>query len=56
MYNDSTIKELFEQYEVNGHSIFSSELEIIEMLLGNFIHEDKIHRRILSIITKDIAS
>lgn len=55
-YNHSTIKELFEDYEIRaGVRLFSSEEEIIELLFGNYIHENKLHKRILSKITKDIA-
>jgi hypothetical protein len=54
-YNNTTIKELLGNYEINGKNLFNSEHEIIEMLLGNFIHENKLHKRILSKLTKDIA-
>ncbi|RZK04183.1 MAG: hypothetical protein EOO43_22715 [Flavobacterium sp.] len=56
IYNNSTIKDLFEDYEVrHGVKLFSSEQEIIELIFGNYIHERKLHKRILSKITKDIA-
>lgn len=56
IYNNSTIKELMEDYEIEpGKKLFSSEGEIIELLLGNYIYENKLHKRILSKLTKDIA-
>ncbi len=55
-YNTTTIKELFKDYEIRpGVKLFSSESEIIELLFGNYIQENKLHKRILSKITKDIA-
>lgn len=56
IYNNSAIKELFEEYEVRGVKLFSSETEIIELLLGTYIHEDRLHKRLLTKLTKDISN
>ena len=56
IYNHSAIKELLEDYEVSaGVKLFKSEGEVIELILGNYINANKLHKRILSKLTKDIA-
>ena len=56
IYNTSTLKDLLEDYEIApGQKLFSSEKEILELLLGNYLHQDKLHKRILSKLTRDIA-
>ncbi|MBS1917916.1 MAG: HNH endonuclease [Bacteroidetes bacterium] len=57
IYNDSEINELLRDYEITpGKKLFSSEGEIIELFLGNYIHESRLHKRILSKLTKDIGN
>jgi len=48
------IKELFEEFEVDGIKLFNDEPEIIELLVGNYISEKDFHKRILSKLAKDI--
>ncbi len=36
--------------------IFSSKEEIIEMLFGNYLREEKLHERVLAKLTKNIAN
>jgi hypothetical protein len=54
-YNNAKVDELFRDFSVGSKSIFNSKREIVEMLLGNYIHEDHLNRRILSKLTKDMA-
>ncbi|HET6989965.1 MAG TPA: hypothetical protein VFJ43_01520 [Bacteroidia bacterium] len=54
-YNNTSIKELLDSYTSDGKKLFQSEGEIIELILGNYIHESRLHKRILSKLTKDIA-
>lgn len=54
-YNNTTIKELFEGYKPRGHSLFSSEAEIIELLMGNRMTVEKLHERIFSKLTRDVC-
>jgi hypothetical protein len=55
-YTHSTIREFIEAYTVGGRQLFNNEGEIVELLLGNYVHENKLHKRVLSKITKDIAN
>lgn len=55
MYSVSAIRELFEQYEVDGNRIFKSEQEILEMIMGNYLQRDSMHKRILSKLSRDIV-
>lgn len=54
-YNNTTIKELFESYQPGGHSLFSSEAEIIELLMGNRMTVERLHERIFSKLTRDVC-
>ncbi|WP_247236438.1 hypothetical protein [Telluribacter sp. SYSU D00476] len=51
VYSESKVEELYTNY----NSIFNSKEEVIEFVLGNYIHADMLHKRILSKLTKDIA-
>lgn len=55
IYNNSTIEALFTSFDIGGHNIFSSPAEIKELIMGNVLHPDRFHKRILSKLTKDIA-
>jgi hypothetical protein len=54
LYNESKLNELLIVFEVNGHKLFDSKEEIIDMIFGDYIHEDKLHTRILSKLTRDV--
>ncbi|GAB4053015.1 hypothetical protein [Spirosoma litoris] len=57
LYTDTKIQELIEQFhKANGEKVFSSKEEIIEMLFGNHLREEKLHKRVLSKLTKNIAN
>ncbi|KPH13389.1 hypothetical protein [Chryseobacterium sp. ERMR1:04] len=55
VYNNSTIEALFTSFDIGGHNLFASPAEIKELIMGNFLHPDRFHKRILSKLTKDIA-
>nr|WP_067060010.1 hypothetical protein [Mucilaginibacter sp. L294] len=55
VYNNSTIESLFTSFEIGGKKIFSSEAEIKELVLGNVLHPDRFHKKILSKLAKDVA-
>jgi hypothetical protein len=55
VYNNSAIEALFTSFKIGGKNIFISEAEIKELIMGNFMHPDRFHKRILSKLTKDIA-
>ncbi|RRJ90730.1 hypothetical protein [Flavobacterium macacae] len=54
-YNKSTVEALFTSFQIGNENIFKSESEIKELILGNYMHPDNFHKRILSKLTKDIA-
>lgn len=54
-YNHSTVENLFTSFVVGGQNIFVSESEIKELVMGNYMHPDRFHKRIFSKLTKDIA-
>ncbi len=54
-YNNSTIEDLFTAFKIGSKSIFTSKGEIKELIMGNYLHPDNFHRKILAKITKDIA-
>ena len=54
-YNHTAIKDLFENYQPKGHSLFSSEAEIIELIMGNRMTVERLHERIFSKLTRDIC-
>lgn len=57
LYSDTKIKELIDEFhDLNGSKIFSSKEEIIEMLFGNHLREEKLHERVLAKLTKNIAN
>lgn len=55
MYNETAIKNLFKSFKVNDNYIFASESEVKELIMGNYLHPDHFHKRILSKLTRDIA-
>jgi hypothetical protein len=55
LYNYSKIRELLLGYQPGGHQLFSSENEILELLMSNLMDEDQMHRRIFSKLTRDIC-
>ena len=55
VYNNSTIEALFTSFKIGTESIFKTESEVKELILGNYMHPDNFHKRILSKLTKDIA-
>jgi len=55
VYNDLALGNLFRTFKKDGHSIFNSESEIKELVMGNYMHPDRFHKRILSKLTTDIA-
>ena len=55
IYNQESLEQLFTSFNINGHSIFKSTVEIKELIIGNYLEEGKLHKRILSKLTKDIA-
>jgi hypothetical protein len=57
LYTDTKIQELIEQFHAaNGSKVFSSKEEIIEMMFGNHLREEKLHERVLAKLTKNIAN
>lgn len=56
IYNESKLDELLSDFEINGHKLFSSKQEILDMVFGDYIHDDKLHTRILSKLTRDILT
>lgn len=57
LYTDSKINELINNFHgANGIKLFSSKEEIIEMLFGNYLREEKLHERVLAKLTKNIAN
>lgn len=57
LYTDTKISELINEFHRhNGTKVFSSKEEVIEMLFGNHLREEKLHERVLSKLTKNIAN
>ncbi len=54
-YNKSKINELHKFKTQAGTSLFSSKEEVLEFALGNFINEEKIGKRVLAKLTRDLA-
>ncbi len=54
-YNNSTIENLFTSFKIGTDSIFTSKKEIKELIMGNYLHPENFHRKILAKITKDVA-
>ncbi|MET6999453.1 hypothetical protein [Chitinophaga defluvii] len=55
VYNKTAIENIFKAFNFGGHSIFTSTSEIKELVMGNYLHADHFHKRILSKMTADIA-
>lgn len=57
LYTDTKIKELIDEFHgLHGLKIFSSKEEIVEMLFGNHLREEKLHERVLAKLTKNVAN
>lgn len=57
LYTDSKLNELMNDFnESSGMKLFSSKEEIIEMLYGNYMREDRLHEQVLAKLTKNIAN
>ncbi|OMP80116.1 hypothetical protein [[Flexibacter] sp. ATCC 35208] len=54
-YNNQAVENLYSGLVINGKPIFTSPAEIKELVMGNYLHPDSFHKRILSKLTKDIA-
>lgn len=54
-YNNTAIEDLFTSFKIGTKSIFKSEAEVKELVMGNYLEADSFHKRILSKLTKDIA-
>jgi len=54
-YNKSTIEDLFTSFKIGTKPIFTSVSEIKELVIGNYMHPDHLHKRILSKVAKDIS-
>lgn len=55
IYCNTTISDLYQSFKIGKKSIFSSELEIKELIVGNFLNPDNFHQRIHSKLVRDIA-
>lgn len=55
IYCNSTIKDLYETFEIKGKKIFTSEQEIKELVIGNYLDLLNSHKRIHSKLVRDIA-
>lgn len=55
IYCNTAISDLYKSFKVGTKSIFSSELEIKELIVGNFLNPDNFHQRIHSKLVRDIA-
>ncbi|MBT1695920.1 hypothetical protein KK083_03465 [Fulvivirgaceae bacterium PWU4] len=55
VYNKTAIENLFTSFKIGNHLIFKSESEVKELIMGNYLHPNNFHKRILSKLTKDIA-
>jgi hypothetical protein len=57
LYTNSKLNELIDVFRgENNIKLFNSKEEIIEMLFGNYIREEKLHERVLAKLTKNIAN
>ncbi len=55
IYNQTAIENLFTAFKIGNDFIFKSPSEVKELVMGNYLHPDNFHKRILSKLTKDIA-
>lgn len=55
IYNNTAIAELYNTFKINGKSIFNSELEIKELIVGNYLSISDSHKRIHTKLVRDIA-
>lgn len=54
-YNEDKLRQLKEFKTEIGNKLFSSNEEVLEFVLGNYIRQDKLGDRVLAKLTKDIA-
>jgi len=52
IYNESRIDELYREYE---GTLFNSREDVIQMIVSNYIDDEKLDKRVLSKLTKDIC-
>ncbi|MDR3712347.1 MAG: hypothetical protein P4L51_06000 [Puia sp.] len=55
IYTKESLEGIFMSFNIGGKSIFSSTSEVKELVMGNYLHPDKLHKRVLSKLTRDIA-
>ncbi|MFH6991845.1 hypothetical protein [Flavobacterium sp. FlaQc-48] len=55
IYNNSAISDLYKTFEIKGKSIFNSEREIKELIVGNYLSSADSHKRIHTKLVRDIA-
>jgi len=55
IYSNTAISDLYSTFEINGKSIFNSELEIKELIVGNYLSITDSHLRIYTKLVRDIA-
>ena len=55
VYCNTAIADLYKTFEINGKSIFSSELEIKELIVGNYLSLTDSHKRIHTKLVREIA-
>ncbi|MWB94026.1 hypothetical protein GON26_06605 [Flavobacterium sp. GA093] len=55
IYSNTAVEDLYKTFEINGKRIFNSELEVKELIVGNYLSSADSHRRIHTKLVKDIA-
>ncbi|MBA4153710.1 MAG: hypothetical protein Q8K02_09010 [Flavobacterium sp.] len=55
IYCNTAIGDLYKTFKVDGKSIFNSELEIKELIVGNYLRIADSHKRIHTKLVRDIA-
>ena len=55
IYCNTAIADIYETFKINGKSIFNSELEIKELVVGNYLSTADFHKRIHTKLIRDIA-
>ncbi|WP_177766431.1 hypothetical protein [Flavobacterium sp. I3-2] len=55
IYCNTAILDLYKTFQINGKSIFNSELEIKELIVGNYLSKADSHKRIHTKMVRDIA-
>jgi|SRR5690554_1121652 len=55
IYCNTAIEDLYKTFKINGKSIFNSELEVKELVIGNYLSTIDFHKRIHAKLVRDIA-